>query len=125
MIKGRKKKTKYGNKKTIYDEITFDSIVEKDRYILLRKKEEEGKIQGLKLQKRYLLQEAFKYKGKSIRAIHYIADFYYIEDEEEVVEDVKGVLTEVFKIKQKMFKYIYPDINFKVVVKENNKWKAL
>lgn len=125
MIKGRRKKTKYGNKKTIYDGITFDSIVEKDRYILLRKREKEGKIQGLKLQKRYLLQEAFKYRGKAVRAIHYVADFYYIEDEEEIVEDVKGVLTEVFKIKQKIFKYIYPDINFKVVVKENGMWKAL
>lgn len=119
----RRPKSKYNNKKTIYKGISFDSIVEKDRYIYLKKKEEEGLIKELTLQKKYLLQDKFIYQGKTIRAIYYIADFYYIENDKEVVEDVKGVLTEVFKLKEKLFKNKYKHIDFCIVKKENGRWR--
>ena len=62
------------------------------------------------LQPKYLLQEPFTKKGKKYRAIHYIADFEYILDGEMVVQDVKGMKTDVFKIKHKMFEYNYPEL---------------
>lgn len=116
------RRNKYKNKKVVYDDIQFDSIVEKDRYVYLKKKEEAGLIKNLELQKRYILQDKFTYKNKTIRAITYIADFYYIENDIEVVEDVKGVLTEVFKIKEKMFKNKYRDISFFIVKKDKGQW---
>ena len=120
------RRSKYGNKKTEYDGYKFDSIVEKDRYKVLIKKQEEGLIEDLQLQKKYLLQDKFKYHGKTVRAIHYIADFYYIENDVEVIEDVKGgILTADFKLKQKLFKYRYQDIHFKVIIKKRGKWVNL
>ena len=39
-----------------------------------------------------------------------MADFFYIDKEgRNVVEDVKGVLTDVYKIKKKMFLKIYDE----------------
>lgn len=116
------KYNKYRNKKVIYSDIKFDSIVEKDRYIYLKAKEEKGLIKGLELQKKFLLQDKFNYKGKVVRAIHYIADFYYIENDIEVVEDVKGIETDAFKLKEKLFKNKYHHIDFYVVKKAGNKW---
>lgn len=121
-----RRRSKYGNKKTEYDGYKFDSIIEKDRYKVLIKKQEEGLIKDLQLQKKYLLQDKFKYRGKTVRAIHYIADFYYIENDVEVIEDVKGgILTADFKLKQKLFKYRYQDIHFKVIIKRQGKWVNL
>ena len=58
-------KSKYGNKKVIYDGIKFDSIVEKDRYIYLIQQQKKGKIRDLELQKSFLLLDKFVYKGKT------------------------------------------------------------
>jgi hypothetical protein len=51
---------------------------------------------------------------KTIRAITYVADFYYHDNEKNIwiCEDVKGFKTEVYKIKAKIFQYIYKDILF-------------
>ena len=47
--------------------------------------------------------------GKHIRAISYVADFYYYDNKLGcyVVEDTKGFRTDVYKLKKKMFKYKY------------------
>lgn len=45
-------------------------------------------------------------KGKTIqKACTYIADFVYIKDGETIVEDAKGMETEVFKIKRKLMRW--------------------
>lgn len=109
---------KYGNKKTYIDGIKFDSKAEAARYLELLLLEKGKIICGLKLQPKYLLQGSFRHNGKCERAIHYVADFSYYEcdTEKEVVEDVKGVETDVFKIKRKMFLKIYGDqFDFRVV----------
>lgn len=117
---------KYRNKKTVYDGYKFDSIVEKDYYKHLKRKEEEGLIKNLTLQKRFILQPAFKHNGKTIRAITYTSDFYYITaDGQETVIDVKGVLTAEFKIKLKLMRYIYKDLNIILIGKRNGKWVDL
>jgi len=43
------------------------------------------------------------------------ADFVYEENGKTVVEDVKGVRTRDYILKRKLFKYNYPDIQFREV----------
>lgn len=105
---------KYHNRKTIVDNIIFDSRLEANRYCELKLLERSGEIFDLKLQPRFLLQENFKYKDKTYRKIEYVADFEYIENGQVVVEDVKGMQTEVFKIKMKLLLNKYPEIDFRI-----------
>lgn len=101
------KQNKYHNKKVEYDGIKFDSVKEKNRYIGLKQMEKLGVIQNLQRQVKYELQPSFKLNGKTIRAITYIADFVYIQDDVEVIEDVKGMRTKEYLLKKKMFEYKY------------------
>lgn len=102
---------KYNAKKTTIDGITFDSRKEARRYQELKLLERAGAITALTLQPRFVLQEAFRHKGKAIRKIEYVADFKYIDQQTEknVVEDVKGLKTDVYNIKKKMFLKRYGD----------------
>ena len=111
-----KRKSKYNNQKTMVDGIKFDSKKEAEYYCQLKLLKQAGKIKDYRLQPRYELQPAFKKNGKKYRAITYIADFAIINNDgtTEVV-DIKGVETQVFKIKKKLFEYMYPDLNLKVV----------
>jgi hypothetical protein len=103
------KKSKYSSAKTDVDGIRFDSKKEADFYAELKLREKAGEITHLRLQPRYLLQEAFKHEGKQYREMEYVADFEYIENGETVVVDVKGFRTAVYMIKRKLFLYRYGD----------------
>lgn len=103
-------KNKYHNKKVIYNGIKFDSKKEMQRYKELELLESTNHICSLELQAKFLLQDGYtNAKGKKIRPIYYIADFYYYDyiDNKWVVEDTKGVRTEVYKLKKKLFEYKY------------------
>ena len=106
---------KYRNKKTIVDDYIFDSIQESRRYKELKLLLKAGQIQDLELQPHFLLQESFKKNGKKYRKIEYIADFKYIENGKTIVEDVKGLQTDVFKIKHKLFEKKYPDLELRII----------
>ena len=106
---------KYRNKKIIVDDYIFDSIQESRRYKELKLLLRTGQIQDLELQPHFLLQESFKKNGKIYRKIEYIADFKYIENDKTIVEDVKGLQTDVFKIKHKLFEKKYPDLELKII----------
>ena len=113
---------KYKNKKTMVDGIKFDSEMESHYYIYLKQLKEIGEVVDFVLQPTYLLQEGFYLNGKRIRPITYKADFKVIyKDGHEEVIDVKGKLTEEFKIKRKMLLYRYRDINFKCVQERGRK----
>ena len=113
---------KYNNKKTIVDGIKFDSEMESHYYIYLKQLKEIGEVVDFEIQPTFLLQEGFNLNGKKIRAITYKADFKVIyKDGHEEVIDVKGKLTEEFKIKRKMLLYRYRDINFKCVQERGRK----
>lgn len=101
--------SKYNAKKTVVDGIEFDSIREADRYCELKLLEKAKEIRDLELQPRFLLQDKFKDKtGTTHRKIEYVADFMYIDkDDKKIVEDVKGVMTDVYKIKKKIFLNLY------------------
>ena len=114
--------SKFHNKKTIVDGINFDSEMESHYYIYLKQLKEMGEVVDFVLQPTYLLQEGFNLNGKRIRPITYKADFKVIyKDGHEEVIDVKGKLTEEFKIKRKMLLYRYRDINFKCVQERGRK----
>lgn len=106
---------KYRNKKTQIGMYVFDSISESKRYKELALLEQAGQIKGLELQPKFLLQEGFKKNGKTFRKIEYIADFMYIENGKVIIEDVKGMETDVFKLKRKMFEYKYPGFELRIV----------
>lgn len=106
---------KYRNKKVIVDGEEFDSKKERNRYKELRLLERAGEISNLELQPRFLLQDKFKKNGKTYRKIEYVADFKYIENGKTIVEDVKGMQTDVFKLKHKIFEKVYPDLELRII----------
>ena len=102
---------KYNATKTEVDGIKFDSKAEAIRYKELKLLESVGDIRGLELQPKYELQEGFTHNGKRIRSINYVADFFYFDkDGRKIVEDCKGVRTDVYLMKKKMFLKKYPDL---------------
>lgn len=90
-------RSKYGNRKVELDGEKFDSIAERDRWVSLRLMERAGEIQSLRRQVRFHL-----FGASLTHVCDYIADFVYRRDEAVVIEDVKGVVTDVFQIKAKL-----------------------
>lgn len=101
--------SKYFNKKVVVDRVKFDSKKEAEYYLYLKSLEKNHKIYDLKLQPHFILQDKFKLNGKTIRKIEYIADFSYYssQDDKLHVVDVKGLKTDVYKLKKKIFEYQY------------------
>lgn len=117
---------KYHNKKTFIDGIKFDSKLEAERYAQLKMMECAGVIRDLELQPEYELIPSFRKHGKTWRKTVYKADFRYIlcEDDKTIIEDVKGsasVITDVFRLKQKLFEYKYPDYTISIVTSKDIK----
>ena len=115
---------KYHNKKTVADGIKFDSKLEAERYAQLKILERAGVIRDLELQPEYELIPSFRKNGKTWRRTVYKADFRYIlcEDDKIIIEDVKGstvVITDVFRLKQKLFEYRYPELSIKIVTRKD------
>lgn len=106
---------KYRNKKVIVEDYVFDSIQESKRYKELKLLLRAGQISNLELQPHFLLQESFMKNGKTYRKIEYIADFKYIENGKTIVEDVKGMQTDVFKLKHKLFEKKYPELELRII----------
>ena len=117
---------KYHNTKTVADGIKFDSKLEAERYAQLKILERAGVIRDLELQPEYELIPSFRKNGKTWRRTVYKADFRYIlaEDDSYIIEDVKGsteVITGVFRLKQKLFEYKYPDYTISIVTSKDIK----
>lgn len=83
------KRAKFGNRKVVIDGHTFDSEKEGRRYGALKLMERAGKIRFLRLQERFPL-----IVGDTTVA-HYLADFVYVRnvDDVQVIEDVKSEIT--------------------------------
>lgn len=110
-----KKENKYHAQKTTVDGIQFDSKKESKRFMELQYLERVGKIKDLQRQVRFILQDAFVDRdGNKIRPISYLADYYYVQNGQKVVEDCKSPITRtpVYLLKKKMFLFRYPDIKF-------------
>ena len=114
------KTSKYHSKKTeCLHGHTHDSRTEAHRCDFLHQMQDMGKIDHLQIQRKYVLIPAQREKGhgfytkgkkkgqaKEGKVIEhecaYYADFDYVQDGKHVVEDVKGVKTEAYKIKKKL-----------------------
>jgi len=113
IITGRK--NKYRNKKTVVDGFIFDSRKESQRYAELRMLESAGKISGLFLQPKFEIIPSVKWNGKKLSAKKYIADFFYAEKGQRVIEDVKGIRTPAYILKRQLFLIRYPEYVFKEI----------
>jgi hypothetical protein len=109
-------RSKYGNRRVVADGYTFDSKAEHAEYQRLRLRERAGDISKLVVHPKYTVLESFHTSdGGSVPGIVYEADFSYIERGREIVVDVKGRQTDVFKIKKKLLLKAYPNIRFVIV----------
>ena len=102
--KKKKTRSKYGNKKTVIDGITFDSAKEADRYISLRYLLMQGEIKNLERQVEFELNV----NGEKVAS--YFADFTYWKDGEMIVEDVKSRFTKgiaTYRLKKKLMKSVW------------------
>lgn len=107
--------TKYRNIKAEYGGNMYDSRKEMRRACALDMLVRCGRVRDLERQRRFILQDGYTTRdGRSIRPISYVADFVYYDNDRcaWVVEDVKGVRTDVYKIKRKMFEFRYPEYVF-------------
>jgi hypothetical protein len=95
--------SKFRNKRTEVDGITFASKAEARRYQELKILQKGGSISSLELQPRFKLEV----NGELICV--YVADFRYKDhkDGSGVVEDVKGFVTPEFRLKKKLMKAIH------------------
>ena len=100
----RRGRSKYNAVRTEVNGIMFDSKKEAARYWDLFLMEKAHKISDLKLQPAFKFPCGFTYK----------ADFRYFEDGKDVVEDVKGFQTRIFKMKLKMLKVHFPEVELKI-----------
>jgi hypothetical protein len=98
--------SKFNAKKTVVDGIQFDSAKEAKRYAKLRALEDAGKIQGLRIQVPFELVPSFECDGVKYRGMKYIADFVYVRDGKQVVEDTKGRKTQEYRLKKKLMAYL-------------------
>lgn len=114
--KFNKKKNKYNARKVVVDGITFDSQKEAQFYCQLKLLKQAGEIRDFGIQEKFELLPSFEKNGCKYKPIIYIADFVIVNNDgtTEVV-DIKGVETQVFKIKKKLFEYKYPDLTLKVI----------
>lgn len=109
--------SKYNAKKVEIDGIKFDSKAEGEYYLHLKQQVSERQILGFERQKRMLLQEGFSVEGVKgkIRPIFYVVDFIITENDGKITYiDVKGVETDVFKLKKKLFMKRYNTALLKV-----------
>lgn len=96
------------------DGIVFASVLESKFYTILKQQIPEGELH---LQPAFLLQDSFRdVDGKAIRTITYQADFLLGPKRdnntdpvlpENVVIDAKGHMTDIFRLKAKLFLYRY------------------
>lgn len=92
---------KYRAVRTEIEGKTFASKAEATRYAELLMLAKAGQITGLVLQPKYALH-CTDPSGKQWRIGHYIADFAYIDKSGcQVIEDVKGFITQMFKWKRR------------------------
>jgi hypothetical protein len=87
----RKTRNKYGAKKTQVGEVTFDSKKEAQRYMELQLLERAGEITDLRRQVKFeLMGQHRPLYTRTGRKMKYTADFAYVEDGVEVIEECKG-----------------------------------
>lgn len=100
---------KYGNRRIVTEDGTFDSVKEHRRWCELKLMEKAGEIVELQRQVPFVIIPKQKdERGKVVeREVKYIADFTYRtrKDYKLVVEDTKGMKTKEYILKRKLMLY--------------------
>lgn len=104
---------KYRAKKTTIDWIKFSSILESRFYNWFKA----NNIKIIELQPRYELQSWFRYQGKAIRKIEYVADFKIEYEGDIFIVDAKGMSVPVFALKYKLWIRKYGNENTLIIAK--------
>lgn len=97
---------KYHNTPAEIDSIRFDSKAEAGRYLTLKALKASGNILWFSRQPSFLLPGG----------VRYMPDFLVCDAAGLIwVEDVKGVETEAFKIKKKLWEDAFPGLELRVI----------
>lgn len=97
---------KYHNTPTEIDGIRFDSKAEAGRYLTLKALKASGNILWFSRQPSFLLPGG----------VRYMPDFLVCDAAGLIwAEDVKGVETEAFKIKKKLWEDAFPGLELRVI----------
>ncbi|MEO3947646.1 DUF1064 domain-containing protein [Gorillibacterium sp. CAU 1737] len=109
---GKTPRNKYKAIRTQAHGIWFDSKAEAEYYCGLKLLERAGEVTAIELQPAFVLLES----SPGERGITYRADFRvtYRDGRQEVI-DVKGVRTPSYRLKVKLLRSRYPEINFREV----------
>lgn len=115
-----KRRAKYNNRHTHADGLHFDSKKEEARYHQLKAMVESGDINSMEVHPRFyfflngkpLVIRSTGYPGG--RRVYYEADFAYRQGEGLVVEDVKGMDSDVSRLKRALVE-LFHGVEVKVV----------
>lgn len=94
-------RSKYGNVAVEVNGRKFHSRKEAARYVVLCDEQARGLISGLRC------QVGFRLVVNDVLVCRYRCDFAYIRDGRRVVEDVKGMRTDVYKLKRNLMLAVY------------------
>ena len=107
----QKKRSKYNARKVRVDGIVFDSQAEANYYCQLKLLLRAGKIDGFCRQARFVITEG----RDGDKGTEYVTDFivFYPDGKYRIV-DVKGVKTDVFRLKVKCMREKYPKLKIEL-----------
>ena len=115
--------SKYHARPCTIDGLRFASQLEARRYQQLKLLQQAGEISELVTQPVFVLQEKTvdAWTGKTIPRQTYVGDFMYRETAtgKIICSDVKGVETQTFRLKWNLVRPRYPDIEFRVLTKND------
>ncbi len=110
LILTQKRRNKYGSKKTEYAGAMYDSKAEAQRAAELDVLMKCGEIAGWERQVPYVIVV------NGVYVCTYIVDFRVTESGVKFwAEDVKGFSTPVFRLKEKLFRACYPNVDLRIL----------
>lgn len=100
-----------------YDNILFDSEIEKGYYQILKEQQDKGLLSQLQVHKEYILIPPFECKNGTYSAMKYTPDFVYFDEvkKEYVAVEIKGFARPDFEIRKKLFLYQNQDIVYHLI----------
>ena len=104
-----KKRHKYNAKGTYVDGLYFPSKAEARKYAELKLLQKVGKIRNL------ILQPSFPIVVNEVKICTYRADFQFDDAAGRHITDVKGVKTQVYRLKKRLVEALYKDVKIEEV----------
>lgn len=100
-------RSKHGNKPCTIDGEQYRSEREAQRHRELLALQRAGRVANLRREVPFVLAPSARIAGRTKPALRYFADFTYTEAGVEVVEDVKGMRTQVYLIKRHLMMTVH------------------